>query len=324
MSGQVQDYLDHMLAGEGGWHWPAQLADGTRIVPLADGVVVFEPLASQGDLLISSGIHGNETAPVELMAQWLWAILHGELSVGVRLLLVFGNPAALRRGLRYLDDDLNRLFGQTAAKGIEGQRAALLTALSEDFFTAASGLRWHYDLHTAIRGSCIEKFAIYPRLPDERFEPKMLAQLASYGIDAVVLQHKPTATFTDFSHRYCGAEAVTLELGRARPFGRNQQIDLLLLDRGMRGLIEGHAPKACASLPKLFEVGAEIIKHSERFSLHLADSIENFTQLPADYLVADDGDHRYLTTGDARHILFPNPNVKPGLRAGLLLRELNS
>jgi len=44
----------------------------------------------------------------------------------------------------------------------EAMRAAELEQLARSFFSQPGRSRLHYDLHTAIRGSKIEQFALYP------------------------------------------------------------------------------------------------------------------------------------------------------------------
>ncbi|WP_223879183.1 succinylglutamate desuccinylase [Chitinimonas arctica] len=319
------NYLAHLLAARTDWPWPDSLPDGTRISRPGEGLLVVEPADAAFDLCLSSGIHGNETAPVELAARLLQAVLDGSLPARARILFAFGNPAALRSNKRYLDDDLNRLFGKPAEQSGSGPaavRARELERAVEDFF-AVSGSRWrlHYDLHTAIRGSQIEKFAIYPHPGDQAFDPAEIARLAACGIEAVLLQSKPSPTFSYFSRQHCGAHGFTLELGKARPFGQNQAVNLDLLEAELRRLIGGEKRDYAVSTahPKLFRVAREVIKQTDAFKLHLADAVENFTELAPGYVLAEDGDERFVVAEQGARIVFPNSKVKNGLRAGLLV-----
>ncbi|WP_372866123.1 succinylglutamate desuccinylase, partial [Pseudomonas sp.] len=159
--------LELTLAG----HEPAakiQLTpEGARMRWLAEGALeVTPPAASDNglDLLLSAGIHGNETAPIELLDRLLHAIARGELKPRARILFLFGNPPAIRRGERYIEQDINRLFnGQHEQHaGAEAMRACDLEHLAATFFSKPERTRLHYDLHTAIRASKIEQFALYP------------------------------------------------------------------------------------------------------------------------------------------------------------------
>src|SRR5690606_2484963 len=129
--------------------------------------LLVEPPADRDsgvDLLLSAGIHGDETAPVELLERLLHDIAACRLQPALRLLLVLGNPAGLRRGERFVGYDLNRLFGggDPSASGPEALRAVELELQSGLFFADPTRQRLHYDLHTAIRGSRIEQFALRP------------------------------------------------------------------------------------------------------------------------------------------------------------------
>src|SRR3989338_6827805 len=88
-----------------------QLENGTEIQIWDTGVIYCQPKQfGQQDIVLSSGIHGNETAPVELCAELLKDVLAGKLLLTERVLFLFGNPAAMNAGVREIQDNLNRLF----------------------------------------------------------------------------------------------------------------------------------------------------------------------------------------------------------------------
>ncbi|MCP8464807.1 succinylglutamate desuccinylase [Pseudomonas sp. ZM23] len=303
-------------------------ADGTRLHWLAEGALEITPTVARDngrDLLLSAGIHGNETAPIELLDRLLQRIARGELKPASRVLFLLGNPEAMRRGERYLEQDINRLFcgRHEDGSGNEALRAAELERLAAAFFSRAERPRLHYDLHTAIRGSKIEQFALYPWSEGREHSRDELARLRSAGIDAVLLQSKPGITFSAYTYSCLGAEAFTLELGKARPFGQNQAVNLDRLEIMLQALIRGDEPTddgAPLDGLKLFAVSREVIKHSDHFRLHLDDAVDNFTELDQGYLLAEDiGGTRWIVEERGARIIFPNPRVKNGLRAGILV-----
>ena len=319
--------LELTLAG----HEPAakiQLTpEGTRLRWLAEGAVEVTPAAGRDngmDLLLSAGIHGNETAPIELLDHLLRGIARSELQPRARILFLFGNPEAMRHGERYIEQDINRLFNgrHDEHTGPEALRACDLEHLAATFFSQPERVRLHYDLHTAIRGSKIEQFALYPYQEGRPRSQRELARLNAAGIEAVLLHNKSSVTFSAYTYTQLGAEAFTLELGKARPFGQNQQVNLERLEQQLQRLIEGveqSEPDDLGSL-KLFAVSREVIKHSDAFQLHLPADVENFSELPQGYLLAEDlASTRWVVDEPGARIIFPNPKVKNGLRAGILV-----
>jgi hypothetical protein len=88
--------------------------------------------------------------------------------------------------------------------------------------------------------------------------------------------------------------------------------------------LQGQLPPASAPLNiRRFAVTREVIRSSEQFVLHLADDVANFTPLPAGYLLAEDGAEQTIVAA-GEHILFPNPAVKVGLRAGVLVAAIDA
>jgi succinylglutamate desuccinylase len=319
--------LELTLAGREPAEKTQLTVDGVRLRWLAEGALEVRPPEARDngtDLLLSAGIHGNETAPIELLDALIHAIARGELKPRARILFLFGNPEAMRRGERYVEQDVNRLFNgrHEHSGGSEALRACELERLAASFFSIAGRYRLHYDLHTAIRGSKIEQFALYPWKEGRAHSRRELARLRAAGMEAVLLQNKSSIVFSAYTYDKLDAEAFTLELGKARPFGHNQQVNLQKLQACLERLIAGNEIDDGVGLDglQLFSVAREIIKHSDAFHLHLPVDIENFTELEKGYVLAEDlADSRWVIEEEGARIIFPNPKVKNGLRAGILI-----
>lgn len=325
-------FLALALAGHSANDLRWKIPSGIGFEVLAEGVIRFEPALQNEttlDLVISCGIHGNETAPVELVDRLISRIVAGELALKSRVLFVLGNLPALRKGVRCIEEDMNRLFcGPVDAQDSpEQRRATLLELCLMRFFARSLSLaggnpRIHYDLHTSIHGSLIEKFAIYPQpAPGKHFVAAEIARLAQMGIDAVLLQTTEAPTFSFFSSRYCSAAAFTVELGSARPFGQNQTVDLTVLETHLSHLIAhgiSPTPPVPAKLP-LFQVSRVLMKKSASFRLCLDHKTDNFTPLQQGFCIAEDSDGPvFVDEVDAR-LVFPDDSVPVGQRAGLIV-----
>ncbi|MBC7574167.1 MAG: succinylglutamate desuccinylase/aspartoacylase family protein, partial [Herminiimonas sp.] len=145
----------------------------------APGMLRLTPAAAAPlRLLISVGVHGNETAPIEMMAAVLDALRQSPDSLAVDLLIVVGNPAAVARGTRFIDADLNRLFTteRGALRGAaEAARADVIMQASADFLAGGASQKWHLDLHSAIRPSRYARFAVVPAQADDATQVPMIA-----------------------------------------------------------------------------------------------------------------------------------------------------
>ncbi len=362
----LDDFLAYTLAGSR----PAApeaargaCANGVRWTWLDEGVLSLDPArvteATPG-VLLSAGVHGDETAPVEMLSRLIADVAAGRAALACRVLAVLGNIAAMRAGKRYLDDDLNRLFGGEAvrasrAQSREAPRAAALETAAERFFAAgpaatasraAPPARWHLDMHTAIRASAFEQFALLPYTAGAdagKTAPAraMFDWLAGARIAAVLIHTETGVTFSSFTAAHCGALACTLELGKVRPFGENDLTRFADTDAAVRRLIAGKtgdafeagetckapevagngaaAPPNFAPMPRVFTVIGQITKQSDALKLNVAADVPNFTPFARGTVLAEDGAYRYVVQRDEERIVFPNPGVKPGLRAGLLV-----
>ncbi|WP_130834892.1 succinylglutamate desuccinylase [[Erwinia] mediterraneensis] len=321
----MQDFLQQTLTG-GMPRVPKGETDFLSWQWWDEGLLELVPKAPVNQTLVfSAAIHGNETAPVEIMNLLLTPLLSGEKPLQARVLAVLGNPPALRAGKRYLNYDLNRLFGgrwQQVEDCDEARRALRLEQALELFWPPCAGdeTRWHFDLHTAIRGSYHARFGVLPQ-NNRPWPADFLHWLAAAGLEALVFHRAPGGTFTHFSCEHFHAASCTLELGKALPFGENDLSQFAAAHQALAALLYGEALPVVHEKPRHYRVAQQITRHSDRFVLHMGKETLNFTAFPQGTLLAEDGDQRYYVQQAREYVLFPNPNVASGLRAGLMLVE---
>ncbi|WP_110686042.1 succinylglutamate desuccinylase [Salinicola aestuarinus] len=298
---------------------------GGRYRMRGHGVLELTPRAPRPGvrpLVVSAGIHGNETAPIELVGELLAALEAGRLTLGAPLLVILGNVPAIRAGTRFIDTNLNRLFRRDLdATGDEADRARELMQAVDSFLTAHPERALHLDLHTAIRDSRYPRFAVVPHT--DTATPSSWPLLAEADMQAVLLQHQHSWTFSHYSRHYHGVEAYTLELGQVRPFGDN---DLEAL-AGMRGLLarvtEGlDGPQTDYQALPFYRVAFELTRDVESFRFTFADDVANFTPFAAgERLTEAPGSEDFVVPDEPLAVVFPNARVELGARAALLVRR---
>lgn len=307
----------------------AILPDGSRIELTGAGILRLVPATPVlgRRLMVSAGVHGNETAPIEVLDRLVDQLLDGDWAPATETLLILGNPPAMVAGRRFLDHNLNRLFNGAHHQPVyagapEAARAALLEQTCELFAQGAEGLL-HYDLHTAIRPSKREKFALYPYLPGRQVPADQIRFLAASDVHTLLLQHKQGTTFSAFSASRLGAESMTIELGRVQPFGQNDLGRFAGIEHSLRQLIAGQdlGQDASADAVVVFEVVEEIINTGEHFRFHIPDDVANFTEYGPGELIWEDRQQQYRVGDQPEAIVFPNRDVPVGHRVGLLVRR---
>lgn len=328
------DFLEHTLAtaDDAVDRQFEILSAGTEVTLLDTGVLRVEPnTACDTSLVISCAVHGNETAPIEIVRDIVRDILEEEQKVGQRVLFIMGNPWSMKTAERFVDVNMNRLFAgawQEYDTGLkEVKRAAKLEAFVANFFAeepVTVKQRFHYDLHTAIRGSQRERFGVYPFVSGRELPDSQKAFLARADVDTVLLQQKEATTFSSFSSLKYGAESFTLELGQVKPFGENDLKRYSGIDYALRELIAGEPlPEKPARKVMEFEVCHSIIVTSDQWEFFIPDDALNFTAYEPGTLIWRDGDQEYRVGDEPEYIVFPNPKVPVGQRAGLMLKALD-
>jgi succinylglutamate desuccinylase len=310
------------------FHLPASqfvLDNGTTVDVKDTGVIQFTP-KNYGckDIVLSSAIHGNETAPIEICDELIKAIITGKLTLKHRVLFIFGNPKSINIGERFVEENLNRLFNGTHAQGDivneERKRAANLERYVTEFFTQVEDGRYrcHYDLHTAIRGSKNEKFAVYPFLHGKPWKKQQLQFLLACGVNTVLMMRSAATTFSYFSSIKFDADAFTVELGQVKPFGENDMSRFAKTKQTLSALIsqdDFDFGDFNSSDFELFQVHRTINRTQDNFTFPFSESAENFTGFAKGELLATDGETQYLAEVEGEAIIFPNANVAIGQRA---------
>ena len=309
----------------------------TQVTVLETGLIVFEPIGreTQKDIILSSAVHGNETAPIEICADLIKQLILGELYLAERVLFIFGNPASMNIAQRFVEENMNRLFSgghsidQGQGAGLinkERHRALLLENTVREFYKKGDNenkgttprQRFHYDLHTAIREAKYDKFAVYPHTHGQPRKKEQLQFLKACGVSTILLSNSPTTTFSYFSAREFGADAFTVELGKVYPFGENNMSNFTQVKETLTLFISGK-PLALSEFNEkdfnIFVISQIINRTEESFSLNFADDVKNFTDFPLGYVLAYDGEEAIKVKQEGEAIIFPNAQVAIGQRA---------
>jgi len=311
------------------------LKDGTGLQLQESGLLYLEPPAGRANpnnesLIISAGVHGNETAPIEVLNHLLNELLDDQWQLACPALLILGNPPAMDAGQRFIDVNLNRLFGGTHRKPEyrnlpEAERARLLEDACRAFAAKHSANLCHYDLHTAIRPSLRERFALYPFVKGRDVPQAQVDFLLEAEVETLLMQHREGTTFASFSSTELGAESFTVELGKVRPFGQNDLSRFTGITNALRRRLKGEEPPKAEDASEqitVFEVVHEILNTGHGFRFHVPDDVANFTMYDPGTVIWEDDTTCYRVGDTPEGIVFPNRDVPVGQRVGLMIRPL--
>lgn len=321
------------LTRQNEYHLPAsRFEDDKHSFEIWDtGVLQISPLATtQFDLAIvlSAGVHGNETAPIEMINELINEILIKKITLSRPVLFIFGNPPSMNINQRFVVENLNRLFCSSYLEGvdingdttnIERQRAEKLEGYVAKFYqTYDTNEKCHYDLHTAIKDSVHEKFAVYPYIGNSPWKTKQFEVLRAMDVTTVMLMHKPATTFSYHSSSVHGADSFTIELGKVRGFGENDKSKFEKAKATLRNLMCGvDVDKAQFDEANfvMLKVHRSITKNYDDFALGFDDQLANFSEFNKGAILAKENGDDILAEIDGEAIVFPNAAVEIGQRA---------
>ncbi|WP_232801042.1 succinylglutamate desuccinylase [Motilimonas sp. E26] len=321
----MMDFIDYTLGRCEAAEFLASNTSGIRVECWAPGVLYLDGNGPRS-LILSAGIHGDETAPIIIINQLIKRVFLGELEVVNPCLFILGNPDAIELGVRYLDTNLNRLFcgaHRSIEPCKEAARADLLERCVERFYTIHQDTdKLHWDCHCAIRGSVYNTFAIVPIVTHELSLLSHIDELQHAGIQAAVLSQLATNTFSYASFQQFKAQAATLELGKALPWHENKMSDHQKLVCYLIRLL-AHVEDEDETIAKdaliIYQIAQQIVKTQADFSFNFSAEVDNFTPYQQGTLLAQEAGAEYHVQAERELILFPNANVELGARALLTL-----
>ncbi|WP_250684731.1 succinylglutamate desuccinylase [Photobacterium galatheae] len=307
-----------------------QLENGVRCELTARGVLTVTPPSlsvDSKDIILSSGVHGDETGPIELLQQLVKKIMLGELLPKHRLLLIIGHPEAINAHTRFIDENMNRLFaGINEESNVDRRQANVLMRAVDDFYQNSpleNAERWHLDLHSAIRDSTHYTFAVSP-YSEKKTRGLALFNFLHHGeIEAMMLSGSASPTFSWYSAHYYGAQALTMELGRVARFGENDLQRLETFNQAMLALVSKDSLAAYSGDKEVcvYRVTRTLTKQTPDFSFTFPANQANFTYFAEGTVLGQDKGETYVAAEGGEAVVFPNPNVALGQRACLLVQK---
>lgn len=301
---------------------------GFAVALPAPGILTVKgatPDAARPSLLVSVGVHGDETGPIEMVAWLIEALSRTPSELAVDLMLCVGNIDAIAQGKRFIDADLNRMFradrGSLAGTAEAGRADALIAATCA-FFEGAGPQRWHLDLHTAIRPSHYPMFAIVPEIIPDEPRKALIDWLGQAAIGAVIMNPKSVGTYSYYSAEHHGAAGSTVELGRVGTLGQNDLSQFADASAALDRLLRGQPGVEAKVAPHVFATARQVIKLSDAFTMSVGRETWNFTPMKKGEVIATDGETVYRVEHDEELVVFPNPDVRVGLRAGLMVTRI--
>jgi succinylglutamate desuccinylase len=153
---------------------------------------------------------------------------------------------------------------------------------------------------------------------DER-KRALIDWLGQAGIGAIIMNPKSAGTYSYHSAEHHGAAGTTVELGRVGRLGQNDLSQFDDVAAALGGLLRGATAWQPKAKPHVFKVAQEVVKLSDDFRMGFGRETQNFTALKRGDVIATDGETVYTVFHDEELVVFPNPDVRVGLRAGLMV-----
>ena len=331
MSRLLKDgFLKHSLSNNrDSFPYEIKLGNGIRIIHHDVGVIEVCPFHSDIALVISAGIHGDETAPLEMIDDMVNNILNLKLQPKIRVLFIIAHPFAINSQQRFININLNRCFSNGTLGGDPESRIAVRLKNHVSLFflkNKNNQSKWHFDLHCSIRDSLHPIFALVPTSTKMTDVRPLVSFLQCAHLDAVIFSQEPSSTFSWWSAETCSSFSATIEMGRVAPLYQNNMQAFSALSSALKRMIqEGVIESVYDPDPSLalYQISNTMIKKDKTFRFSFSKETPNFTYFSQGQKLAKEKalDHVAMMGGES--ILFPNENVEEGQRACLLIQPFS-
>ncbi|MCH8553106.1 MAG: succinylglutamate desuccinylase [Natronospirillum sp.] len=295
------------------------VTSGATLTWEAPGILTIEP-HEQSHLpaaIVSVGVHGDETVPIRLVDQWLRGLVDTGYVVKRPFLVLLANPAAVQAESRFVEHNMNRLFStQSSAGEDEEVRRARSLMRAVKWFTDRYPDGLHFDMHSTIKPSDRERFALVPPDCAERNLTNLMKWFQRFEVDAWVQNRSAAATFASYSARL-GYLSATLELGQVSSL--DEPLDRFLpLIAELDGLAKGPSTPS-GHMTQGYQVLREIIRPEGGFEVCL-EGFVNFRPLSAGTVIARGDTEEWVVEQSGDALLFLNAKVPVGHRVALVIR----
>jgi succinylglutamate desuccinylase len=272
-------------------------------------------------IVISCGIHGDETAPIELVDKLVADIIDGYQTVNERVLFIIANPLAIKTGTRFVDENLSRLFDEKPRESSkELVIADTLKILLRSYFDNTKPTnRWHFDLHSAVCESNYHSFTVVPKVRHPVRSRELMDFIEAAHIEAVILANAPSSTLSWYCADKYAAQSLSIELGQVAKFGENDLRRLVAFDIALRDFVARIPIEHLAKKAQTYRVSRTIVRINDDFDFLDSKILTNFTSFVHGEVFGHDGEKPLMAKNEGEAILFPNPNVPVGERAALMV-----
>lgn len=271
---------------------------------------------------VLGGVHGNEKAGITAVKKLISYTHHHTIKTGT-LHAAIANIAAMKQDKRFIDQDLNRSFGESKApNSYEKQRVHQLKPLlaSTDIL---------FDIHSTLKPS--EPFIAIPNIHKFLGGQNYGELIRKFGISTIITGEGlwpkgGEPIYADTFVEANGGFGITIEAGWIQDSKTAQIIHGVKAALHYLGIFEGQYPHAPTE--KEFEIwhAKENIVAEPGFTFKKGDKVyewKNFEEVPKGTIYATANDITYIAPEDL-WMVFPKPNsnIVTGNEVCILAKKL--